>query len=519
MRSRPAALGCAALTLLAYLPSLSNGFVDWDDEKYLLASREHLGFGLAQLKWMATTTFAGNYMPLSWLSFALDYRLWGPQAWAFHLTSAVLHAANAALVFLLARELLADKDDWRAPALAALLFSLHPLRVESVAWVFERRDVLCGFFYLLSVLLYVKCRVKESLAAFAAALLSKGMAVTLPVVLCLLDLLALKRRAWGEKVPFFALALAVGLLGWRGQADLERESVILPGLGGRLAQAAYGLVFYAGKTLWPSRLAPLYFRPPGMSLSQPLFLACAVAATGTTILSFVLFKRRPRLAAAWLCYAVMLTPVLGLVAFGRQLAADRYSYLPCVPWALLAAAGLRRRPWAGGVLVAALAALTLRQLPVWRDSVSLWARVTEVAPEQAMPRNSLGYALAARRRFPEAAEQYRRAIEFDASYELPRNNLGNLLAAEGRLPEAEAEYRQAVALKPGYWEARSNLGLALARQNRLKEAAAELEAAARIKPEAAGVRKNLGLVYLSLGRKAEAAEQLRAAESLRYRPQ
>jgi protein O-mannosyl-transferase len=522
MKRATAAWLSAAAAFLVYLPSLSNGFVDWDDERYLLASKRFLGFGLEQLRWMFTTTLSGPYQPLSWMSLALDYQLWGPRAWGFHLTSALLHAANAALFCLIALELLGEKEDKAsvfAALFSALVFALHPLRVESVAWASERRDVLCGFFYLLSIRFYLQGKLRPCLAAFAAALFSKGMAVTLPLTLVILDYYPLRRRAWAEKIPFFALSLAFGLVGWAGQSGVEPGRWPDPDWSGRFAQAAYGLVFYFGKTLWPADLSPLYLRPKELAVTAWPYAGCALGAAAVYAALASYRKRAPFAWAAALAYAAALFPVLGFVPFGRQLAADRYSYLPCLPLALLAGAAARHL-WrrsearlAAAVVLALLAFKTARQTGVWRDSVSLWARVAAHAPAEPMPRNSLGYALAGQRRFPEAEAQYRKAVELDPSYEPPHNNLGNILMASGRLPEAEASYRRAVELRPGYWEARSNLGLALARQNKLKPAAAELEEAARLKPDAAGIHKNLGLVYMALGRKDEAKAEF--AEAVR----
>lgn len=513
MRKTTAARLAAAASLVAYLPALSNGFVDFDDERYLLASREHLGFAFDQLKWMLTTTLSGPYQPFSWISLALDYELFGARAWAFHLTSMLIHAANAALFFLVARELLSkarpiDDDGALTPAalFAALVFALHPLRVESVAWASERRDVLCGFFYLLSVLLYLKGRLKACFAAFLAALLSKGMAVTLPLTLLALDYYPLKRRAWAEKIPFFALSAVFGAAGALAQAKPDQGRFPYPDLLGRIGQAAYQVVFYVEKTLLPFGLSPLYLRPNEILLTAWPFAACFALVVLAKLALLAARKRRPALATAAFCYAVALIPILGLVPFGRQLAADRYTYLPCLPLAVLAGAAVRSR-WkaqtvrlGSAVVCLGLVLLTWAQIPVWRDSASFWARVVEVSPEQPMPRNSLAYAVA--RKNPARAEaEYRKAIALDASYELPHNNLGLLLAAEGHAAEAESELRAAIALKPDYWEAHANLGLLFAREKKLRESAEELEEAARINPEAEGVRKTLALVKRSLGKK------------------
>lgn len=525
------AAAVAAATFLAFLPALSNGFVDWDDKPYLLENPGVRGLGLSHLKWMFTTILWGPYMPLTWLSFAVDYQLWGLDPLGYHLTSLLLHALNAAVFYVLARRLL---ERALAPppqalalgaAFAALVFSLHPLRVESVAWAFERRDVLSGLFYLLSLLLYVGGSLRPSLACYALSLLSKGMGVSLPIILLILDAYPLRRKALKEKAPFFLLAGAAGLIGAIGQVRTPVAEAIVVDAAGRLARASYSLAFYLWKTLWPWPLLPLYEAPVILDPWEGRFLLSAATACALTAAAVLARKRWPAGLACWLGYAATLAPVLGLIPFGHQLAADRYSYLACLPWALLAGAGLvklsrrdtTRAAALGGAVALCLATLTWRQTRVWRDTIRLWSHAVAFAPAMAIPQHNLGRALAQRGRFGEAIAHYRAALSVNPSYTIAYNSLGWALAARGELEAAEAAYGEALRLKPDYWEALSNLGLCLARQGRLEAAAARLEQAARLSPEVAGVRKNLGLVLHALGRKEDASRHLLEARRLSAR--
>lgn len=513
----PVAAAVAAATLAAFLPALSNEFVDWDDKPYLLENPGFRGLGPAHLKWMFTTMLAGSYVPLTWLSFAVDYQLWGLDPLGYHLTSLILHAINAAVFCVLALRLL-ERSAPAEPrllrlgaAFAALAFSLHPLRVESVAWAIERRDVLSGLFYLLSLLAYVQGRLGPSLACFALSLLSKAIGISLPIALIILDAYPLRRKAWLEKVPFCLLALAAGVVGSIGQVRTPVAQAIVLDWTGRLAQACYGLAFYIRKTLWPWPLLPLYEAPALLNPWEARFLLSASAAIALTLAALLARKRWPAGLACWLVYAATLAPVLGLIPFGHQLVADRYSYLACLPWALLAGAGLIRlsrvwpRPAAalGAALLLALGALSWRQTRVWHDTLSLWSHAVAHDPSMAIPQHNLGRALARRGRLEEALAHYRAAIRLNPAYAIAYNSLGWALAGQARLQESEAAYRESLRLKPDYWEALSNLGLCLARQGRLQEAQASLEQALRINPEAAGVQKNLGLVLLSAAYKPE----------------
>src|SRR5207244_9128041 len=359
-------------TSAAFLPALQNQFLRWDDHKNFLGNPHYRGLAWMHLRGM-WTTHLGHYIPLTWMTLGLDYVLWGMNPLGYHLTNLLLHAANAVFFYFVAFRILGlglpDPGDRRQADLvlsagfAALVFAIHPLRVESVAWVTERRDVLSGLFYLSAILIYLRtCERGErgrgwywaAVGLFACALLSKSMVVNLPVVLLILDVYPLRRlggasgwwseparRVYVEKIPFVLLAAAASAMAVIAQLS-ARAAVPLAHLGvpGRLAVSAYGLGFYLWKMAVPVNLSPLYEAPRTLNFgATPFLLSYGLVLT---ITAFVLALRRrvPGLPAAWLAYIVILLPVLGIVQSGPQIAADRYTYLAGLGWAILAGAGL-----------------------------------------------------------------------------------------------------------------------------------------------------------------------------------
>lgn len=412
---RVAAL-CAAAVVAVYLPALRLPFLPhWDDGANVLQNGG-LDLTKAGLRWMLTSSLLGHWHPLTWLSLAADKALWGLDPLGFHLTSVLLHALNAALLYLLARRLLPAGR--AAAAFAALFWALHPLRVESVAWVSERRDVLCGA-------LSLGCLVGWTIAAqepersarwrraafilAAAAMAAKVFAVVLPAALLLVDVRLRGRPFWKEKWPLLvpagaALALNLAAQSRSGAAAAWSDFGLVP----RLAQAGFGFSFYLLKTLWPSGLSPFYER--SLLLEPAPFLAGALMTCGVTAL--LVWRRRgsPGVLLAGLAYAVFLLPALGLFKSGRMTAGDRYSYLPALSLALLAAAGLSRlRPkaalTAGLAWLVALAALTRAQLPVWSSEEALWTRACAESPLSYFARAKLSEALAAEGRTEDAARE------------------------------------------------------------------------------------------------------------------
>ena len=522
-RSRRAAgpaLLVGLLTVLVFLPAVDNGFVNWDDDVNLTENPHFRGLSPAHLRWMFTTTLMGHYIPLTWLSFGVDHAVWGMDPRGYHLTSVLLHALNAALVFLVARRLLGGESVTAPAAIAALVFALHPLRAESVAWVTQRRDVLSGAFVLLALLAYLKASdidvrrsrwLAVSLAAFAAALLSKAITMTFPLVLLVLDVYAprrLERRTLIEKLPFAGLAgagAAIALLALRSTAVTSWTD---HGPESRLAMVAFSLGFYASRTLLPIGLSPLYELPGRIDLLAPVFALSMLGVLAMTAAALVLRRCAPWLLAAWLAYLVMVLPVSGPVHSGHQLAHDRYSYLACLPWALLAGAAIgwvvaaaRRgvvRPLARTAAITAVVALlgawtllTLLQIRVWSDSETLWRTAVDIDPRCSVCRTNLGRALLARGQLDAAGVEFRQAIAARPERANPHNNLGAVLYRQGRIPEALEEFRLAAELEPHFPDPLNNLGVVYASLGRDEEAARQFRAALAIRPNFPEARTNL----------------------------
>lgn len=526
----------AALTFAVFLPALHNGFVNWDDFENLVGNQLYRGLGPEQLSWMFSTFHLGHYQPLTWLTFGFDYLVWGMDPFGYHLTSVLLHALNALLFCRLCARLLdaaaptAASDNgtevYISAGFAALFFAVHPLRVESVAWVTERRDVLSGSFFLLAVLWYLP-RTEDNgtaafwrrrllaPAAFLLSLLSKSFAMTLPVVLVALDIYPLRRlppdprrwflreyRAlWLEKIPFAALAAIFAALAY---VSADRSGVIVSyqqqGFASRAAQGLYAAGFYLWKTLVPMDLSPLYRLPAGFGPASWQALSAGAAVTALTAAAIVLRKRCPGWPVIWFCYLAMLSPVLGLVKGGPQAAADRYTYLSCLGFAALGGAGLRAGLGAAGkpfraacvllacLLITGLARLAWRQQKIWRDSESLWTHAVTVNPEADFPHGILGLVLDKQGRFEEAAAQYRKAISLNPGLWKAHNNLGADLAALGRPEQAVPHFREALKLNPDYAEAHYHLALILGRQGKRAEASRHLRRALELKPGLKGAR-------------------------------
>src|SRR5216110_914904 len=454
----------ALFTLAAFLPALQNQFVNWDDKDNFLDNPHYRGLGWTHLRWM-WTTHLGHYIPLTWMTLGLDYLLWGMNPVGYHLTNLLLHAANAVVFFFVVRRILTlalPSPSERGHALAvsagfaALVFAIHPLRVESVAWVTERRDVLSGLFYLVAILLYLRaCEGGArgrgwywlSVAVFGCALLSKSMVVNLPIVLLILDVYPLRRlggslgwwseparRVYVEKIPFVLLAAAASAIALMAQFSIHTvTSLAQLSVPGRLAVSVYGLSFYLWKTVAPVNLSPLYELPPTVNPWAPPFLLSYGLVLAITAIVLALRRRVPGLPAAWLAYIVVLLPVLGIVQSGPQIAADRYTYLAGLGWAILAGAGLlsswSRLPFLLIGLVVfilfGLGILTWNQVQVWRDSEKLWTHALATYPKSSIAENNLGNVRADQSKLAEAIEHYRQALDINPEHASAHYNLGN----------------------------------------------------------------------------------------------
>lgn len=380
-RDRAVAAGVFAAVFAVFLPALRFPFLNWDDFQNV-AANELLRFDAEGLRFMLTGSKLGHWQPLTWLSLALDRAAWGPSPLGFHLTNILLHALAAALLFLLARRL---KLGAASAAFAALLWALHPLRVESVAWITERRDVLSGVLALGAALAYARGARRAALVLTVWAMGAKVFAVVLPAVWLVLDLRLHGAPRWKEKlpyVPFSLMALGINIAAQSGSGAAVPLAEF--GISNRLAQAFYGLAFYPWKSALPTGLAPLYERSV---LLEPRIFTAAAAAVLTAAFLLALYRRHaPGVLHAVLAYAILLLPALGLFKSGRMIAADRWSYLPAIPLSLLAAAALARaldaRPFraAAAGLLAVLVLLTRAQLPVWSSDEALWTRALSASP-------------------------------------------------------------------------------------------------------------------------------------------
>ena len=505
-----------AAVVVAFFPALGAEFLNWDDNYVLTENPSWRGLGAAQLGWMLTTLHMGHYQPLTWLSFAADHALWGMDPRGYHLTNVALHAANAVLVWALAGAIFRLGEGNARPAavfLAALLWALHPLRVESVAWVTERRDVLSTFFLLITVLAWLRFLSGGrragwyglALASFACSLLAKAWGMTLPAVLLVLDVWPLGRfgrraphsaplpRLVVEKLPFAALALAAAVVAVVAQERAGAAAIATDmTLGQRGAQAAWGLVFYLRKTLVPTRLSPAYLLDPQLDPTALPFLASAVLVLALAATLVALSRRWPAVTTAFLCYVILVSPVLGFAQSGIQIAADRYTYVSTIPLALLAAAGLARilpgpaLPVATLALGAVLGVLTWRQTHVWHDSLALWDHALAVDPDNWLALNTRGTRRQEVGDLDGAIADFDAAIRLRPEYAAAYNNRGYARVTRGDVAGAVADFDRALALAPGSADALLNRGTARLLQGDAVAALPDLEAAVRANPTALG---------------------------------
>jgi protein O-mannosyl-transferase len=546
--ARGAALSVALLVFLVYCPVLRNGFVSWDDDIYVYQNARLRNPTLPSLLGTFTSIHAsGNWHPLTELSHAADYALWGMNAKGHHLTSILLHGLNAGLVVMLACALARARSRSHARTAqsartivagiaAGLLWGMHPLRVESVAWISERKDVLCALFYLVGLLGYVRYATGDpggqpssqgskrayigALVCLLLALLSKPMAVSFPFVLLILDLLILdayplerlgRTKLWRllvEKVPFVMLALASAMVTlkaqWAGGAFRAMHGVPLTT---KLLVAARAAVSYLGKTLWPSQLLPLYSYPQDVSgaswrFAMPLVVLALLAATCVW-----LARRNRALLATFLCYLIALLPVIGIVQVGPQSMADRYTYLPAVALSLLvgaafgalwekAATTMPSRGQAAALVLALaiapgiLALLSIRQMAVWRDSETLWTQVIRHEPWNTEAHNNRASYYFDMGDYPRALADYDAALSF----------------APQVSPAHAAKRRSA------YFNDRA---VTYVRLEEWAKATADAGEAIRLRPDHADYYQNRANIYRRMGMADAAAADWQRAQALR----
>lgn len=531
-------LGLAVLVVFARAGSFE--FVLFDDPAYV-QENPHVARGLT-LEGIArvfTHGHGANWHPLTGLSHMLDCELFGLNPGGHHFTSVAIHALNAALLFLVLANLTGATG---RSLFVAAVFALHPLRVESVAWVSERKDVLSGLFWILTIAAYARYarrpargRYAATLLVFLAGLMSKPMVVTLPLVLLLLDFWPLRRcpspagdrfvlnRLLAEKLPFLALSLVAGLITLFIQGKSATTLAEIP-LTLRIGNAAVSYFRYIGKLVWPTDLAFLYPYPDAIPPGQTL--AAVAGLIALTVCALAAARRRPYATVGWLWYVIVLLPVIGLIQVGRQSFADRYTYLPqiglwmAVTWGLGDVLARVRAPrWlapvAGTAVACALAAVTWHQLGFWRNSATLFERAIAVTANNSLAHHNLGVILLKQGKAGEAIPHLERALGYNPNYEEAHFNLGVALSMRGRLPEALPHYAEAVRLHPGSAPWRNELGLALARAGREPEAIEQFAEAVRLDPDFAEGHNNLGVALASQGRATEAIEHFTKAATLR----
>lgn len=538
------AILCLALcvaTLAVYWQTSHYGFIAYDDDQYVYAN-PHVRAGLTAggVAWAWTTFFYANWHPLTWMSLMLDFQLFGGQAGGFHLMNVALHMAGAVLLLLALARM--TGCPWRS-AVVAGIFALHPLHVESVAWVTERKDVLSVALAMLSLLLYAWYAERPGPArylwvalAYALSLAAKPMLVTFPFVLLLLDFWPLGRFRWPllwpplrplllEKIPLLMMAVVSSVLTFIAQRSYGAVATLsnFP-LPIRLANSSIAYMTYLWKALWPVNLGVLYpaERPdPGVALISAILLVAATAAALLTI------RRRPYLTVGWLWYLGTLVPVIGLVQVGVQSNADRYTYLPLVGFSIavvwLIADAVRSRPVmrqaaaaGAAVILLLLAAGARAQAAYWSDSRTLFERTLQVTRRNYIILNNLGVTIAGEGRHAEAIQDYREALAINPDYAEARANLGHELLAMGKMDEAYPALVEALRLKPDAAVAQGDLGVLLAARGDFEEARRHLQESLRLAPASAEMQSDFCWVLERLGRLDEALAH--CDEALRLQP-
>ncbi|MBN1516200.1 tetratricopeptide repeat protein [Candidatus Sumerlaeota bacterium] len=567
------AAGLIALALIAFEPVRHNAFVQYDDNHYLTENANlQSGLSLQSAAWAFTTGHACNWHPVTWLSHALDIELFGFNPLGHHWHNVLLHAAVTILLFLILRNMTGAL--WRS-AFVAMVFGVHPLRVESVAWASERKDLLCALFWMLTIAAYCAYVRRGGIVRYllvvlclALGLMAKPMAVSLPLVLLLLDGWPLRRVRWlagddgeaaplkrliVEKIPLFALCLASCIVTYLAQDRAMRASADWPLLF-RAINALDSYVNYLWKLLWPAKLALFYPYPEQWHWWKLLIDAVVVLAC--TGFAAVRFSKQPYLAVGWLWYVISLIPVIGLVQVGSQAMADRYTYLPSIgvlimlAWAVAdwTASWPHRKILLGalcGLLALGMIWGTRAQTAYWRDSVALFEhtlavtemnyviqyelglvlwqqgeaeaaadhfnRALEIWPGYPDANVNMAVILMTRNQFEKALTHLQRALQANPNYDKAHYNMGALFQAQGKLDPAMAAYQQAVRCNPNHAGAYNNLGMLKGQSGKIGEAMECFHESLRIDPDNVQARCNYAQALMMLGRHKDALEQFQAA--------
>ena len=512
----------AVLTWAVFGQTLRHDFVNYDDPRYVYQNtRITSGLNIAGIAWAFTHIHSENWHPLTTITHMLDSSLYGLKAGGHHFTNVLLHTVAVVLLFLLLQQMTGAL--WKS-AFVAAVFAIHPLHVESVAWVAERKDVLSGVFFMLTLLAYVHYARAPSTwrylivaFVFALGLMSKPMLVTLPFVLLLLDYWPLRRirdqrsrvgrqllSLLVEKIPLIALSAVSSVITFLAQRGALGGTEQLPMLA-RINNALVSYVVYVRQMFWPANLAVFYPHPENRLPPWEISLALAVLI-GITIAAVILRKKAPYFIMGWFWYLGMLVPVIGLVQVGWQGHADRYTYLPQIglyiagTWAVadLTALWPRRRILLGAaalLLIGALSWSSSVQTSYWRDSETLFTHALAVTRNNDVAENNLGIVFLQRGQLDEAISRLQAAIDLRPENGPAHNNLAKALLQKGRLAEAMVHYRKFFEIEPENVEARNILGTALIQQGRIREAIEQWHDALAIEPENGNAASNLAWVF------------------------
>lgn len=514
------------IILAVYLQAGNHEFLNYDDNVYV-TSNPHVANGITgkNIIWAFTSIEAANWHPITWLSHMADVQLYGMNPRGHHFTNVVIHTVSSILLLLLLFRITGSL--WQSSFVAAL-FALHPLHVESVAWVAERKDLLSAFFWFLTLVLYAEYAAKRkpalyilALFSFVLGLMSKPMLVTLPVVMLMIDYWPLNRyrdevQGQGsrqligrvislikEKIPFFACSLCAGIVTIFAQhkGGAMKNFDAIPLLL-RIENAPISYVKYIGKAFWPHDLAVLYPIP----LSFPLWQVAGSLFILLLVSVATVWARHlhPYLAVGWFWFIVTLIPVIGLIQVGVQSMADRYSYIPLIGLFIMAAwgvsdlaEGLKHRvnilALLAGTVIIASTACTWQQIGYWQDNISLYRHTLQVTTGNYIIHYNLGTALANKGDMDAAIQEFSEALRLNPNCTIAHNNLGLALAKKGNLDAAIQEYREALHLTPDYSDPHNNLGIALANKGNMDAAVQEFQEALRINPNYSDAHDNLKL--------------------------
>jgi protein O-mannosyl-transferase len=530
------------LVVWTFLPAIHNEFINYDDNLYVTANGHvQQGLSLSNVEWAFGSVDASNWHPLTWLSHMADCEFFGLNPQGHHFTSILFHAINAVLLFLTLRRMTGAA--WRSLFVAAV-FGLHPLRVESVAWVAERKDVLSTLFGLLTLLMYTvyaerfrsqnpKFKIFYGLALmfFMCSLMSKPMLVTLPFVLLLLDFWPLNRfkhaSAWRlthEKIPFFLLAAASSAVTFAAQKH-GGAMVLMAGIpfGARCENALMSYCRYLGKLFWPENLAIIY--PATDHWPVQIAVLAGAFLLAVSVVSTVMRRSHPYLATGWFWFLGALVPVIGLVAVGEQSMADRYTYFPQIGLLVLITWGVEEmtRRWrfqtyglsvmSVSVIVTCIL-LTRQNIVYWKTSDTLFRHVIAITIDNYSAYCNLGNALMTQGRLEEALNAFQTAAKLKPDSSENLCNVGVALAEMGRMDEAIIEFQDAVRLRPDYGLAHQNLGMALEHKGQLDQATREYEDAVRLISDYAPAHNSLGVALAKKSRLDEAVIQFKEAVRL-----